>query len=613
MQVKYNGLVPFLLLLFSLHVTLFASLNDYHALADKQKLYDERYWKLLLHARGSSSEIDDPDFFISKDGRTDFKSELHATIDALYHEVYFDDNSTACKYPARKEWLKERLLLKDLPEVTCKEYDTLIKKVDPQAVTLIFADAHINSPASMFGHTFLRIDSSHESKLLSHAINYSANADQKTENGIVFAIKGLFGGYPGIYSLLPYYDKLKEYKNTEQRDIWEYELNLTPKEVRRMMMHIWEVHDSYSWYYFFDENCSYNMLWLLEIARPSVHLREKFFYQVIPPETINAIEDENLVAKKSYRPSKRSVLLAYEKKLSLADRNNAIALALANAKVEDIPKNTPLQERQYLLEAAAELCEYYYIENMIDKEQYLDTFQTILKERAKLAKGEPLHVKTPLNPDLAHSSSRVTYQAGSRDGYFSNYFGLRAAYQDIYDSDIGMLRGTQIEFLDILLRYGEYEKKTKLELEKLTIISLGSYAQRGAFFHPFSWRMRTGFDSDYLDGKSHFVFSIGAGETWGAEFGYFYLFADTFAYYDDKDSTIAIAPTAGAVIYEARDFKLNFDYSYRLYHNGLRGHHFKASQLWQVQRNVGIKLSYEYIERFIDDENRFKAGVDYYF
>ena len=82
----------------------------------------------------------------------------------------------------------------------------------------------------MFGHTFLRVNSSYNSKLLSYAINYAANADKKTENGFLFAIKGLFGGYYGKYNMLPYYEKLKQYRDTEQRDIWEYNLNLTKNE-----------------------------------------------------------------------------------------------------------------------------------------------------------------------------------------------------------------------------------------------------------------------------------------------------------------------------------------------------------------------------------------------
>jgi hypothetical protein len=595
-------------------------------LADEKNLSDSRYWKILLHVSGDISEIDDKAFFISKDGKRDFSAELHATIDALYHEKVFDDNSTACRYPARKAWLKDELNLQDLPHVTCKAYDTLIQKIDPQSVTLVFADAHINSPASMFGHTFLRIDSSHESKLLSHAINYSANADKETENGIVFAFKGLFGGYPGIYSLLPYYEKLKEYKNTEQRDIWEYELNLTPDEVNRMMMHIWEIHDTFSWYYFFDENCSYHMLWLLEAARPSVHLREYFAYQVIPPETIFAIEGEHLIKKELYRPSKRSILLAYESQLSLREQNNAMALAKANVDIEDVfsGSSMSLQQKQYFLEASAELCEYYFIEGQIDKQKYLKTFQDILKKRASLGRGEALHVKRPINPSTAHNSSRLRYQLSSRNGYLTQYFGIRAAYQDLYDSDVGMLRGTKIEFFDILLGFSaksldfnktplEAEDQNHIDLDHVTILSLASHVQRGSFFQPLSWRMATGFDTKYLDDKNHFYLSIGAGETWGGEWGYLYLMADPIFYYDDIDSFVGISPSFGIVGYEGKDFKTNIDYSYRMFHTGKRQHIFEFSQLWQLQRNVGIKAGYEYIERFGDDENRFKAVFDYYF
>jgi hypothetical protein len=44
--------------------------------------------------------------------------------------------------------------------------------------------------------------------------------------------KVLTGQYPGEYSIMPYYRKVKEYGDFESRDLWEYELNLTPEETR---------------------------------------------------------------------------------------------------------------------------------------------------------------------------------------------------------------------------------------------------------------------------------------------------------------------------------------------------------------------------------------------
>jgi len=62
----------------------------------------------------------------------------------------------------------------------------------------------------------------HTSRLLSFAVNYAARTDET--NGFAYAIKGVFGFYPGYYSLLPYYVKVREYNDLERRDVWEYPL-----------------------------------------------------------------------------------------------------------------------------------------------------------------------------------------------------------------------------------------------------------------------------------------------------------------------------------------------------------------------------------------------------
>jgi len=181
------------------------------------------------------SEIDDPNFFFADDGATNPQHELQATLDAFFSDEKRDDNSSICRFPARYAWLQKELNATDFPSAVCSEYDKIFDRVDPKSTTLVFPAAHINSPASMFGHTFLRINSSYHSKLLSYAVNYAANANADTENGVVFAIKGLVGGYYGRYSLLPYYEKLKEYRDSEQRDIWEYDLDLSQILVKQKL------------------------------------------------------------------------------------------------------------------------------------------------------------------------------------------------------------------------------------------------------------------------------------------------------------------------------------------------------------------------------------------
>jgi hypothetical protein len=589
---------------------------NYISLANDKKLFEDRYWHLLLHTPtiGGVSEIDDERFFLAKDGFENPKAELEATIDALYNETSFDDNATACRFPARKEWLIKTLDLKKLPQVECTEFDSLVKRMDPQSASLVFPFAHVNSPASMFGHTFIRIDSSYESKMLSYAINYAAGADPEKENGFLFAIKGLVGGYHGNYSLLPYYEKLKEYRDSDQRDIWEYDLDLSRDEVLQMVRHIWELKDTYSWYYFFDENCSYNMLWLIEVAREDIHLREYFTYYVIPPETVQSVYKSGIASKMHYRPSKRTTLLAYEDVLTPIQRQESLKLARGEISPESIieDKNRSQQSKRYVLEAASELNQYNYMNGKAKKDDYLKYSRSILSHRASLGKGEELPITQPDNPLEGHQATRIMLQTGWRNGTPVQFAGWRPANHDLLDSEVGYLRGTQIEFLDTLLRYEDND----IELEKLTLLSIASIAPRTDFFKPFSWRMKSGWDTNFINDRSRFMTSVGAGLSWGNQYGYVYFTVDPL-FYLSSEFNAGIGGSVGAALYESKMYKTNIEGTHRFYDNGQSQWLAMFSQNIRVYNNLALKLQYDYIQKDASIEheewNTFKISLDYFF
>lgn len=506
--------MPILLLLCALSLSIWSATTDeLIAQAHSLQLSETRYWHLLMHSPQDKSEIDDDAFFMVNDGKNNLAAELDETIRRLNEDSNRSDESLFCRFPARRAWLEHELNV-SFGDGECYAYDALVAKMDPQKVTLVFPTAHINSPASMFGHTFLRIDSSMDSKLMSYAINYAAQTDET--NGITFAYKGLFGGYLGFYSMLPYYEKLKEYRDSESRDVWEYDLNLTHDEVMAMVRHIWELQRINSWYFFFDENCSYHMLWLAEIARPSVRLREHFTYHVIPPQTVRAFEEEGLVSIKHFRPSKRTKLLAYEKQMAPASIQAAKALALGDIKPQE--KVFDSKDR-YTLEAAAELVEYDYIEGKITKEVYTKRYHELLTQRATLGQGEGVSIESKSNPDTAHHAARISVVQGWFDQRSPLLIGWRPAFHDLSEDDTGHLSGAQIEFLDVQAGIDH----NKLSLEKLTVLSLASITPVSHFFKPFSWRMKSGWDREYGTDRLSFVTRVGAGAAMGHDkvFGYF--------------------------------------------------------------------------------------------
>jgi len=560
------------------------------------------------------SEIDDKRFFFAKDGYKNPKSELHATLDAFFSDEEKDDNSSICRFPARYHWLKKELNGTNFPHAECKEYNKVLETVDPQSTTLVFPSAHINSPASMFGHTFIRINSSYHSRLLSYAINYAADSNPDKTNAIIFAIKGLTGGYFGKYSLLPYYEKLKEYRDTEQRDVWEYNLNFTREETLRMFRHIWEMNDTRSFYYFFTNNCSYNMLWLLESGRPSLELRKHFLYQVIPLETVHVAKEEGLIASYHYRPSKRTRLLKYEtlieKKYIHLPRELVNAQITAKKIIRD--KSIKINQKRYILESAVEYLEYQYSKSKIKKNNYLELFHEFTTQRAKLGMTQKLDIKTPPNPIYGHRAIRTQVGVGEKEGNIVSYLGIRPAYHDLEDNNYGFLRGTQIEFLNFLLSSSKKETK----IEKATLFSVVSLAQRSEFFPSFSWRGDIGWDNNYLTTKPTFHLNIGIGASWGDKNAFTYFLVDPLFYLSDTIKT-GIGGSIGINFDRSKTFNTNIEVTQRIYDNGQTQMLIKAVQGIKTSQNTQIALKYNYQDKIISKkkqkEEAYTLMFKYYF
>ena len=171
--------------------------------ARQSKLANEREWHLLLHYRenffgGSTSEQDDEGFFLSPSGKTDPQAELDATLVGRSEEPVGRLKQPAqCAFIARYHWLKEKLAFEDvrLPPISCERFDRWFAEFSAQSVTLIFPSAFMNYPASMFGHTFLRIDQgqTEQTRILAYTINFAADVPPGINWD--YAVGGIFGEY----------------------------------------------------------------------------------------------------------------------------------------------------------------------------------------------------------------------------------------------------------------------------------------------------------------------------------------------------------------------------------------------------------------------------------
>ncbi|MCK4739249.1 MAG: DUF4105 domain-containing protein, partial [Deltaproteobacteria bacterium] len=558
-------------------------INELLIKAEEKDLHKSRAWEVMLHYKPSSflnknatdapveSLVDDPLFFLSKSGKTNPWSELSAMIDASFEDASLGDEHAQCRFIGRFTWLKKALDIdpKELPAVECKAFDEKMAEMKPRSAVLVFSDAHVNSPASMFGHTLLRIDSVRESKLLSHAANYSADATDT--NGLIYTYKGLAGYYKGYFSILPYYEKVKEYSNNDQRDMWEYHLDFSKEEVMRIMMHLWEIKNLFTYYYFFDENCSYTLLFLLENARPSLRLTEQFNLSAIPVDTLRSVKESGIITKTVYRPSLATTINSLAKGLSSKELKTVKNITSGKIKPKDVVADKTLTEDALIttLDLSAEFLQYQYSKKKVLKEDYTPRFLSTLRARGALGKkrSKLYDVTPPTDPILGHPVKKFSIGIGAKNNLAFTELKFRPAYHELLDPPEGFIKGSQIKVYSLDLRI--YPERNRVKINEVNLINILSLTPRGKFFKPLSWKINSGFKQrNFLkldsDGKrsldDHMIYGLNAGAAlvYDTLIGMPYIMAEADLVLGkrfDENHSLAVGTTLGVITQVTKKWK----------------------------------------------------------
>ncbi|MES2720820.1 MAG: DUF4105 domain-containing protein [Pseudomonadota bacterium] len=481
------------------------------ALPTLEQLAGNPYWHRLLRDTQPDdnryqSDVSKPGFFLSPTGHQDALAELKADAQAFASAP--DGNAeAACMLPARRAWLMAQRpdWAVAWPKPDCPDLDLWLNAIDAEQATLVFASDYLNNPSSMFGHTLLRIDArsqSDDTRLLAYAINYAAQTN--TSNGLEFAVKGLTGGYPGQFSLLPYYEKVKEYNDWESRDLWEYELSLSPAEVHQMLLALWEWRGVSAPYYFLSRNCSYELLGLLEMARADLNMRMHFPVQAIPSDTLRvALQQPGLLKRVTWRAASGTRLALTLERNSAAVNRAVKTLLDTNAAIR-LPANLLPGEQAQTLETAYDALYARYLAHEAPKESTPQHLRKLLAARSQVqaADQRPLPERPHADPASGHGTAR--WQVGlAHDGESQVLLGLRAAYHDWLDPQAGYREGAKIEFLSGTLAVNEHGKT---HIEDATLVGIDSLASVNALKQPLSWSVRLGAEralADSNDGVRH--------------------------------------------------------------------------------------------------------------
>ncbi|NGZ96313.1 MAG: hypothetical protein CV089_09325 [Nitrospira sp. WS110] len=475
--------------------------------AEQAKLADQREWHLLLHYRkglfgGYESEQDDPGFFMSANGKTDPAAELAATLTQFFSAelVGRSRQPAQCAFIARYHWLKEQLKFDPtrLPPLACERFDRWYEDFEVEAISLIFPSAFLNNPASMFGHTLFRVDQkgqTEQTRILAYSINFAA--DVPPGAGLAYPIRGIFGSYKGYFSTIPYYLNVQKYRDIENRDIWEYRLNLTETQLRRFLMHAWELGNAYFDYFFFKENCSYHILALLDYADPDLHLTDEFMFWTVPADTVRLIVSKpDLVSQITYRPSrgtvikrKREFLSAEERDLAHRMTQDPVALKTSLFNRLDLPRQA------FVLDLASDYLRYRIDTTNSPKPEWKERNRDVLKARSQLRIPSEEFTVRPFakQPELGHKMHRIAIGGGWRNNDTFEEATFRGGYHDLLDPEVGYTPDAQIEMASITVRH--YNRADQTRVERATLLNLLSLSPLDAVFHAPSWKLNVGMNT----------------------------------------------------------------------------------------------------------------------
>lgn len=463
-----------------------------------------------------SGIVDSKAFYLHPEGKTSPLSELEATLSRFREEEGVQkpelNDFARCQFPARYAYLKQKFPDLRHSHLECPWIRDYFTAVEPQGVSLVFSAFYLNNPSSMMGHTFIRFKRQARggelrSSYLDYIVNFAANPT--TSNPLLYALNGLTGQFPGSFSLQPYYLKIAEYVNQESRDLWEYELQLTPVEIEALLLSVLEVGQHRVDYFYIDENCSYIMLFLLDAARPSLDLRTPFYGIVAPTDTLRAVYASGLVGDISPIPSQRRRF--QQRFADLGSQEKAVLRSMAGLEQKRFSDEAPLllqglsdQERVAVLDTFLDYVSF--VEKLAGEKKpirYEQAFAKTLELRAQLKLSSAPLVFQPRpeqQPHLAHGSQRFLLglkrqESQERPSLQKNFalVGLRPSLHDLETFSGGFPPGVGIELGQTLL--GWEIEDGRAEVLQFKLVDIRSLTPQSFSNTVPSWGLAVGYDS----------------------------------------------------------------------------------------------------------------------
>lgn len=584
----------FLILIF---FTLEAKENSFVSKALEYKLYQNKYWYKLLHFNGHSSTILNHNFFLSSEGASNPRLELIETIKHL-----IKNPALSCRYPARYKWLQMQIGLNLTNKVNCQELNSFLSK-DFTSVSLIFTAERYDSPSTIFGHTFLKLNSSK----IPYALNYAAKIPQDVGE-LQYIYDGFSGGFESDFKFLPFSAKDYEYRFGEFRDLIEYKLLFSQDELKNILLHLYEIKSLSEDYYFLSHNCSSEIIRLLDMAKYNGELSDQLGSVVIPVNTIALLEKEKLIETVSLEKSKLKNF--YELLFLLTQEEKGIVWKIITHQisVNSFLDNKKYSNRQKKLIAHVALL---YFESLSVKGglkqkllyPYMKIIHYTIKNPQKLVEQKVFFHETP----IVNRFHKV--YTGMRSFVLPGFLiGYRYLYRNRFDLIDKIEKNGSIELFDIAL----LKQKEKIVLEHITLLNMEASPLSNQFFQDSTTQLTFGGKRVFQQQQFYGYGEYALGYRYALDKVWSYHYGIKGGVFYRKNFIVMGSLLSDLEIHYNSAFKGRISINYEKFSHGVDLIDFKFENSVKVSKYINYKMKFEHMEGS-ENFNTFFVGFDYFF
>jgi len=567
-------------------------------LAFNLKLDQNLEWRALLHAHGNTSYINDRSFLLSWP-HFSTANELKSNIDALVKHT--NNNPYLCRFPARAMWLQQHLQLPELSFNHCRDFVDYLQHVPADSLKLNFISENITHPSSMMGHVLLQLSGVNaQGRAVDHAVSFYTDISGINAPKILF--EAMVTGKKGYFALTPLNEKLERYLHREQRNIWTYDLSLTPEQRQRIQYHVWELKTTPIKYYFSHYNCgTLTHFVLATTGNPSIYA--SFSATVTPQDIVKSLSAAHMIANTTLLPSDQFAIRMLSEQYGSAWQRQ-LESAITTHQIKDLLANTPSPQERFVIGQIAAHEQGFLIDQ--GKLPAGDTsIDRQLEDSASLLGDFQIDLTHYKNPLLVPNDSQISVGAGYADGQHDLSFDYLPAAQKLEDDNSQFISERELLLGNIGLKY--LTDSHRLKLDYLKLYSMSSYIPvdtlTGGVSGQFSMVYAPRIDPR-LQEQHAITIEGGAGYTYQLMPNLLFSALATAGVDYAHGLNVHLAPSLGVIANENWQMKSILQYQ-RVYSTELFSRPYHALQITQSKRfNADYSLQLKYEREWNETQHR---------